>query len=94
MQDNKLRTLQVYRDQAAAEFEAAWRKFESSQNPRDRKEFEKAEKSLRGIEAQMKKFRQSSPNLQVNSTLIDSDYFSLVLRRLGLGGLTHCCTLA
>ena len=65
MQDNKLRTLQVYRDQAAAEVDAAWRKFESSQNSRDRKEFEKAEKSLRSIETQMKKFRQSSPNLQV-----------------------------
>jgi len=66
MQDNKFRTLQVYRDQAAAEYEVAWKKYDTTQNSKDKRELEKAEKSLRSIEAQMKKFRQSSPNLQVS----------------------------
>lgn len=66
MQDNKLRTLQVYRDQAAAEYDKCFRKYESSQAFRDKKELEKAEKSLRSIEAQMKLFRLNSPSLQVS----------------------------
>lgn len=68
MQGCKLRTLQAMRDKAAADVEKLWKKYEASNHPKDRDEFEKAQQGLKKIESQMKSFRQSSPNLQVLAT--------------------------
>ncbi|XP_021946876.1 uncharacterized protein LOC110844861 isoform X3 [Folsomia candida] len=67
MQGCKLRTLQAMRDKASTDVEKLWKKYEASGHPQDQAEFEKAQQGLKKIESQMKTFRQSSPNLQLQA---------------------------
>jgi hypothetical protein len=68
MQGHKLRTLQQMRDKAAKDVEKLWKKYESSQDPRDFDNYEKAQQGLKTIESQIKSTRNPS-NAQVSLSL-------------------------
>jgi len=67
MQGNRLRTLQLMRENATHEMNKFWKKYDDSKASQDRLEFEKAQQRLRNIEKQIKTFRQTSPNLSVSN---------------------------